>query len=300
MCRKKICFIINPISGAIKKQDVPQTIERILSKTEHSYEIAFTQQAGHAFYLAQEAVQNGYDIVVAVGGDGSINEVAKALINTKVALGIIPLGSGNGLAYHLALPVKDVEKALQVILSGKTIKIDTLSSNKGSIISFCGIGIEAVAARVYRHLGVRGFLAYAWATILSVFVKYKEEWVHFQIDNNEFNEKIYLFTVYNARYLGYKMGEVKQASLHDGFMDIVVVKAFPKWKLLWIALLEVIGKIHWAKEASIHKAKKLHIALNKKSPIQLDGDSSITSSHFEIQVNPLSLNVIVPQTLENY
>lgn len=298
--KKQILFIVNPISGDIKKANLPYLVREHLDHQQFSYEIAYTKQAGNATHLAREAVLNKIDVIVAVGGDGSINEIARAVVNTDVCLAIIPLGSGNGLAYHLNLPIKNIRKALEIINSGKCISIDTLKTNKGEVVSFAGIGLEAVAARTYRHLGLRGFLAYTMATIKSIFFQYKPRVYTFHVDEKVHSEEIYLFTIYNARYLGYKVGKVEQASLSDGFMDLVVIKTFPMWKVLWIAILELIGKMHWAKECTIYRAKSLKIELDKKSSIQLDGDSNITSSDFEIEVNPLSLKVLVSQNLNNY
>jgi diacylglycerol kinase (ATP) len=297
---KKILFIVNPISGDIKKANLPALIDQYLDKSQYQYEIAFTERAGHASIIAEKAIVKKMDVIVAVGGDGSINEIAKVIVNTELTLGIIPLGSGNALAYHLELPVKKIQKALEIINTGKIIKIDTLSSNKGEVICFAGIGLEAVAARTYRHLGKRGFLAYTWAAILSIFFTFKPQRVKFIADGVEREEMVYMFTVYNARFLGYKVGKVSQVSIVDGLMHVVVIKTFAIWKLLWIAILELIGKIHLAKETEIIEAKTLKIELPKKAHTQLDGDSFITSSNFELEVNPLSLNVIVPETLENY
>lgn len=297
---KKILFIVNPISGNIKKANLPHLIDQYLDKDQYQYQIAYTERQGHASLIAAEAVKNRLDVVVAVGGDGSINEIAKVIVNTELKLGIIPLGSGNALAYHLELPVKKIQKALHIINTGKTIKIDTLSSNKGEVICFAGIGLEAVAARTYRHLKKRGFLAYVWAAILSIFFKYKAQKVKFYTDDTVHEEEVYMFTIYNARFLGYKLGKVKQVSLVDGLMHIVVIKTFAMWKLLWISILELIGKVHLAKETEIIEARKLRIDLPKKAHAQLDGDSFITSSNFELEINPLSLRVIVAETLENY
>lgn len=298
--KKRIIFIINPISGDIKKANLPKQIESYLDLHQFSFEIMYSERAGHASIIAAKAVADQVDFVVAVGGDGSINEIAKELVNTPVSLAIIPLGSGNALAYHLALPVKKIQQAIEVINKGKIIKIDTLKSNKGEVVSFAGIGLEAVAARTYRHLGKRGFLAYAWATILSIFFKYKAQNVRFKIDGVAMEKEVYLFTVYNARYLGYKVAKIKGVSLVDGKMHVVIIKTFKMWKLLWIAILELLGKIHLAKETEILEASKLEITLPKKAHLQLDGDSFITSSDFKLAINPLSLNIIVPQHLENY
>ncbi|MCB0509529.1 MAG: YegS/Rv2252/BmrU family lipid kinase [Bacteroidetes bacterium] len=298
--KKQILFIVNPIAGDIKKANLPNLIREHLDHKQYSYEIAYTKQAGNATHLAKEAVNNKVDIVVAVGGDGSINEIARAIVNTDLCLAIIPLGSGNGLAYHLDLPIKNIKKALEIINTGKPIHIDTLKTNKGDVVSFAGIGLEALAARTYRHLGLRGFLAYTIATVKSIFFQYTPQVYQYNVDGQAHAKEIYLFTIYNARYLGYKVGKVEQASLADGYMDLIVIQSFPMWKVLWIAILELIGKMYLAKECTIYRAKSLKIVLDKKSAIQLDGDSNITSSDFEIEVNPLSLKVLVSPNLNNY
>lgn len=299
MIKKKVLFIINPISGDIKKSNLSQLIPELIDQNQFEWKIAYTERAGHATHIAKEAVNQNIDIIVAVGGDGSIHEIVQSIINTKIVLALIPLGSGNGLAYHLNIPVRNIKKALQLINTGKIIKMDTLNSNKGTIVAFAGTGFEAITARTYRHLGKRGFLAYCWATFKTVFT-YKAQELTFTIDNKTIKDKVYFFSVYNSKYLGYKIGKVALASLKDGFFRVVVVKGFPFYKMLWMPMLEVIGKMHWSKHTNTYKAKKLSIEITNKKDIQIDGDSFITSSNFDIEINPLSLNIIVPQELKNY
>lgn len=299
MKKRKILFIINPISGDIKKSNLANLIPKHLDLNQFEWEIANTERAGHATHIAKEALTQNIDIIVAVGGDGSINEIAKSIINSNIILAFIPLGSGNGLAFHLQLPIKNIKKALEIINTGKIIRIDTLKSNKGPIIAFAGTGFEAITARTYRHLGKRGFLAYTWATIKTVF-NYKAQELTFTIDNISYTNTAYMFSIYNSKYLGYKVGKLKEASLKDGFFRVVVVNKFPFYKMLWMPLLELIGKMKWSKHTQVYKAKKISIQILNKKDIQIDGDSFITSSNFEIEINPLSLKIIVPQELENY
>lgn len=300
MLKKQVLFIVNPISGDIKKTDLPHLISKNLDENKFEWQIKYTERTGHATHIARQAVENNINIVVAVGGDGSINEVAEALVNSKTILAIIPLGSGNGLAYHLDLPIKKIAKAIQLINTGKIVEIDTLKTNNGMVIGFAGVGFEAIAARTYRHLKYRGFLAYTWATIRGVFYDYRVQNLKFEIDGVLRQEEIYTISIYNAKYLGYKVGKVEKASLKDGKLNVVIVKKFPLWKVLWIVLLELIGKMHWASNAEIVEAQKVKVFLPPKSVVQKDGDSFITSQNLEIKVNPLSLRVIVPQSLENY
>ncbi len=297
--KKKILFIINPISGDIKKSNLPLLIERYLDLNQFKWEIAYTERAGHASHIAKKALAQDIDIIVAVGGDGSIHEIVKSIVNTEIVLAIIPLGSGNGLAYHLKIPIKNIIKAIQLINTGKTVKIDTLKSNKGTVVAFAGTGFEAVAARTYRHLSKRGFWAYTWATLKTIF-SYKAQELSFTIDNTNIKDQVYFFSVYNSKYLGYKVGKLENTSLKDGYFRVLVVNKFPFYKMLWMPILEVIGKMHWSKHTSIYKVKKLNIQILNKKDIQIDGDSFMTSSDFEIKINPLSLNIIIPQELENY
>lgn len=299
MKKRKILFIINPISGDIKKRNLPQLIESNLDLKQFDWAIAYTERAGHASHIAKDAINQNIDIIVAVGGDGSIHEVVKSIVNTKIILALIPLGSGNGLAFHLKIPIKNITKAIHLINTGKTVKMDTLKSNKGTIVAFAGTGFEAITARTYRHLGKRGFFAYSWATIKTVFT-YKAQFLKFTIDTETIEDQVYMFSVYNSKYLGYKVGKVEGASIKDGFFKVVVVSKFPVYKMLWMPMLEVIGKMHWSKHTRIFKAQKLNIEIANKKDIQIDGDSFMTSSDFEIEINPLSLNIIIPQELENY
>jgi diacylglycerol kinase (ATP) len=298
--KKKILFIVNPISGDIKKLDLPQMIEKHLDHSKYDYTIRYTERFGHALHLAKEGVAEGFDVMVAVGGDGSINEVAGALIHTNVELGIIPLGSGNGLAYHLGLPVKKVKEALLTLNEGKTIVVDTGKSENGTFVSFAGTGFEAYTARTYRHLGRRGFVGYAIAAIKELFTGYKARSTKFEIDGVLYDEEIFLFTVYNARYWGYKVGKVADASLQDGKFHVMRMRKFSFWKLLWIAVLVLIGKMHLAKETTICTAEKVKIYVKDKTVMQVDGDSFLTSSDLEVSIDKASLKVIVPQGAGNF
>lgn len=290
--KQKILFIINPISGDIKKVNLPQLIERYVNKEIYEVSIAFSERKGHATHLAKEAVNKNFKVIVAVGGDGSISEVAAAIIFTDVKLGIIPLGSGNGLAHHLNLPIKNIKKSIQIINKGATTKIDTGWSNHGEFISFAGAGIESKVARTYAHLGKRGFLAYTIAAIKDVLSGYQYQTREVSIDGELKEMTLFMFTVYNAKFLGYKVGKI-DASIQDGYLQLLHLEPFPKWKTLYIASLLVSGKIHLAKEARIYKAKEIILYNSKKTPFQKDGDAFISSQNYHLKVVPNSLNVII-------
>lgn len=297
--KQKILFIINPISGDIQKANLPHLIEKNIDKQKYEPSIRYSERKGHATYLAEDAVKEGFKVVVAVGGDGSISEVATALVHTDVKLGIIALGSGNGLAHHLNLPIRNVKKSIQIINKGNTVSIDTGTSNHGVFLSFAGAGIESQIARTYSHFGKRGFFAYAFAAIKDVFSGYEPQQRKVSIDGEMHDLTLFMFTIYNAKYLGYKVGKV-EASLQDGYFKLLHLRPFPFWKLLYVALLLIVGKIHLTKEATIYKAKEIVLFNTQKTPFQKDGDAFISSQDYHLEVVPHSLNVIVENSNRNF
>lgn len=300
--QKKILFIINPISGVQKKAKLPEIIEKYIDKTKFDYSIRYTERVGHATYIAKDAVSEKVDIVVAVGGDGSVNEVAQSLIDTETALAIIPMGSGNGLATHLKLPLRNARKAIQILNKSKLEKIDVGVSNYGSFVSCAGIGIEAAVTRMYRHHPIRGFLSYFIAVNRSILFTYRsrKNKVKFIIDGNQREENIYLFTVFNSKFFGYKVGFATKASLQDGYFDLVLVKGVPIWKMPLLIILALIKKLHLLKETEFHRVKKVEILEEKKRTAQLDGDSFIASKSFKIEIKEKGLKLMVRNDLKDF
>ena len=152
---KRILFIVNPISGGRKKNLIIQAIEKRLGNSGIEYRIAETERPGHASDLSREAIAGNTDVIVAVGGDGTINETASAMINTDTSLGIIPTGSGNGLARHLKIPF-NLQKALDTILAGKVITIDTGTLDDQVFLNIAGVGYDAFIARKFADAGEKG------------------------------------------------------------------------------------------------------------------------------------------------
>lgn len=298
--KKKILFIINPISGVQKKAKLPELIDQFLDKSKFDYSINYTERAGHAKFISQDAVKEKIDIVVAVGGDGSVNEVAESLIDTDVVLGVIPMGSGNGFATHLKLPLRNAKKAILALNESRVEKIDIGKTNYGYFISCAGIGLEAAVARTYRHHSVRGFFSYTWALHKEVYVNYrsKNNKVKFFLDGVERTENIYMFTAFNSKYFGYNQGFAPKASMQDGLFDLVMVKGMPAWKIPYLIVLGLIKKVHLLKEAEFHKVKKIEIVSEGKRIIQVDGDSLMTSQNFVMELKEKALNLLVPKELK--
>ena len=162
--KRSILFIVNPISGTRDKGAVQKDIETLTDASQFDYRIAFTEYAGHASVLAREAVENGFDIVVAVGGDGTVNEVARSLVHTPTALGIIPCGSGNGLARHLQIPL-DARKAMQIINRATISSLDYGTINAMPFFCTCGVGFDAFVSLKFATGKKRGLLSYIENTL---------------------------------------------------------------------------------------------------------------------------------------
>lgn len=298
--KKKIMFIINPISGVYKKKNVPEGIARYIDYVQYDYTIRFTQYAGHASLIAQQAVAQGYDVCVAVGGDGSINEVAQSLVGTDTALGLIPYGSGNGFARHLKIPPRDVKGALNVLNTGKTVKIDLVKTNVRYFISCAGFGVDSSVARRFHHHNIRGLASYAWAVVKELLFYFQPFEAKVEIDDITIERKFFLLTAFNANQYGYDFAVFPFTSMKDGVMDVIVMNQFPVWKLFYIVACLVAKRADLIKEAESYRAKKVKIHGHKKMVYQFDGDSFIYHDDITMEVMPQCINVMVPEKLTAY
>lgn len=298
--KRKILFIINPISGAYRKKNIPELIARYLDFVQYDYTIRTTQYAGHATDIARQAAEEGYHVVVAVGGDGSINEVAQGLQGTSTALGIIPYGSGNGFARHLKIPPRDVKGALEVINTGKIVNIDWVHSNIRNFISNAGFGLDSAVARRFKHHGVRGFTSYAWAVLKEVLFYYEPMKTKVSIDDTIIERSFYLLTAFNANQYGYNFGVFPATSLRDGIMDIIVLNRFPTWKLPFIVFCLMLKRPDLIEEAECFRARRVEIEGTKKMVYQFDGDPVVYHENVVFEIRPECLRVIVPSRLNAY
>lgn len=293
-------FIVNPVSGVYRKKNIPEKIARYLDYTQFDYTIRFTQYEGHASLIAQKAVEEGYDICVAVGGDGSINEVAQSLAGTDTVLGLIPYGSGNGFATHLKIPPRNAEGSIEVLNTGKVVKVDLIKSNLRYVISNAGFGLDSSVARRFRHHKHRGFFSYVSAVLKEVLFFPQPYEATLEIDGQLVERTFYLFTAFNANQYGYNFGVFPFTSMKDGLMDIILLKKFPYSRIVYIFLCIWLKRPEWIKEAEIFHAKKIEIHGSKKMVYQFDGDSLVYHDNVYFEVIPACLSVIVPQNLVEY
>ncbi|MFC2100654.1 diacylglycerol/lipid kinase family protein [Bacteroidota bacterium] len=292
--KKKILFIINPISGVSTpfRKNILDQINNKINREIYDHQIVFTEKAGHACKLTINAIKEGYKIIVAVGGDGSINEIARVITGTDVTLGILPTGSGNGLAHHLSIPI-NISRAIEVINKCRTIKIDTANINDLFFLSIAGIGFDATVAQKYAQEKRRGFLSY-FKIITLEYPRYKPKKYTLTIDGKKIKTRALFISFANSDQFGYKTTIAPDAKINDGFIDVCLVKKMPLIATPFLAPLIFLKKANRSKYIKIIKAKEVKLTMRKGKKINLDGESVDVSRKIKLKVNPLSLKVIVP------
>ena len=286
---KKILFIINPISGVGKQKVIEKLIDEHLDKNLFDYRIVYTQHPKHAITIAKQAAADKYHIVVAVGGDGSVNETAKALVNTNTVMAIIPTGSGNGLARHLEIPLNLID-AMKLINSGKEKQIDTIELNNETFVNVAGIGFDALIGHEFAKFGKRGFSSYV-KIVFRELRRYKAQEYQLIIDNKSIHRKAFLISFANGSQWGNNAHIAPLADVSDGVMDIAILKNFNLISVAAIAR-RLFGKtLHLSKRLEIIKAKEVKVK-QTASIAHLDGEPIESGNELYIKVNPLSLKVI--------
>ena len=291
MSKKSICFIVNPISGIGRQKVIEKLIDENLDKTKFDYEIAYTKSAKHAIELSKDAVSRNADIVVAVGGDGSVNETGKGLVGSKTAMAIIPTGSGNGLARHLNIPI-DLKKAMEVINRGKETTIDTIQMNEETFVNIAGVGFDAHIGWEFAKYGKRGFSSYI-KVITREFPKYKAQDFELTIDGKSSIKNAYLISFANGSQWGNNAFIAPTANIADGMMDIAILKDFKFYNALSIGYKLFRKTLHQSSFLEIIKTKEV-IVKQKGNIAHIDGEPLEIGHELKIKVNPLSLKVIVP------
>lgn len=289
--KKKICFIVNPISGVGRHKVVEKLIDQHLNRTLFDYEIVYTKAAKHATELAKQAVGNNFNIVVAVGGDGSVNEVARGLIGSTTAMAIMPAGSGNGFARHMKIPL-DLKKAMEIINNAKEASIDTIQLNNETFINVAGIGFDAHIGWEFAKFGKRGFSSYI-KVIIREFPKFKAQDYELIINGIPLHKKAFLISFANGSQWGNNAHIAPLADVADGLMDIAILKNFSLFNVISIAYKLLHKTIHLSPYLETIKAKEVLIK-QTNSIAHIDGEPIEVGHSISIKVNPLSLRVIIP------
>lgn len=288
---KKIVFIMNPISGTTSKAKIPDLIETTLDREHFHYELRLTEYAGHASEMAAEARDGGADMVVAVGGDGTVNEVARALVESQTALGIIPCGSGNGLARHLMLPM-NAKKTIEIINRNEIHELDYGIINGHPFFCTCGMGFDAFVSQKFAEAGKRGPITYV-ENVLREGLKYKPETYEIRDETGTIREKAFLISCANASQYGNNAYIAPQASMKDGLLDVIIMEPFDMLDAPQISL-DMFNKT-LDKNSKIKTFRCQHLHVHRKQPgvIHFDGDPVMTDADVDIELKPKGLRVVV-------
>lgn len=289
--KKKAVFIINLISGTSDKATIPGLIDQYLDKTQFEYEIAVTQYAGHASEIAAKAKDDGVDVVVAIGGDGTVNEVARAIVHSSTALGIIPCGSGNGLARHLLLPL-NVRKAIEVINRCEIRQLDYGIINDYPFFCTCGMGFDAFVSMKFAEAGKRGPITYV-ENVLREGLKYKPETYTIEDDNGTLQYKAFLISCANASQYGNNAYIAPQASMSDGLMDVIIMEPFDVFEAPQISIEMFSKTLDKNSKIKTFRTRHLHIRRDKPGVIHYDGDPVMTGADIDVELKPKGINIIV-------
>ncbi|MDR2423668.1 MAG: diacylglycerol kinase family lipid kinase [Prevotellaceae bacterium] len=293
--KQRIAYIINPVSGTSNKQSIADYLYKTVDKNRYEPEIYFTQYAGDGTRQAKEYARQGFERVVAVGGDGTVNEVATGLLKTAAALGIIPLGSGNGLARHIKMPLNHI-RANKIVQDGKIIFADCGTLNGKPFFCTAGTGFDAQVGQRFAQIGRRGFVSYAQASFLE-YLHYCPSNYKITVEGKTFSRRAFLITLANASQWGYNAYISPNANLNDGMLDLVIVYPFNLFKAPIIGLRMFTKSIYRSGNIDVIRVREASIEREKAGYVHIDGDPMVEGKILDIKTVPAHLRLIVPDEI---
>ena len=288
--KRTITFIVNPISGTHSKDEIPDKIKATLDQESFDYELRLTEYAGHASEIAAECVAQGRDVVVAVGGDGTVNEVASSLVHSDTALGIIPCGSGNGLARHLCLPM-DTQKAIEIINAYRIEAFDYGVINDLPFFCTCGMGFDAFISLKFAEAGKRGPITYV-ENVLKEGLKYKPETYEIVDETGTNRYKAFLIACANASQYGNNAYIAPGATMKDGEMDVIIMEPFDVLDAPQIAADLFMKTLGNNSKIKTFRTKSLHIRRKEPGAIHYDGDPIMTGTEIDVHIEHHGIRIV--------
>lgn len=289
-----IHFIVNPISGSGKHNIGKTQLEKYFPKESFKIKVDYSNYKKQAIQLTQNAIADNPDCIVACGGDGTINEVASCLVNTKIKLGIIPLGSGNGLASNLNIP-QDIEEAAAVIRNGNSLAIDVGKINGHYFFSNMGIGIDAQIIKKYESFKTRTLPAYIKASLWASF-QFNPQKATVTFHNQTIETTPFMLFISNSNEMGYNMSLTPKASLSDGWLDLVIIPKINFLEKLKLGTCVLLKKMDKFKKAQYALIQDIHIEQPEKIflDIQIDGEyHNIKTNTIQVSIIKEGLEVLV-------
>ena len=290
--KRKIVFVYNPISGSRRLIPVVPIIERFINRDLYDFSIVSTRYKGHATELAREYAAQKYDAVIAVGGDGTVNETGCGLIGTDTALGIIPCGSGNGLARHLGIPT-DPFKAVKWLNKSVFTEIDYGMMDDQPFFCTCGVGFDAKVSDSFSKAKSRGVLTYL-ESIMKEIATYHNEIYKLSFDNSSETFEAFFITCANADQWGNNAFIAPTASLQDGILDVIAAHPFSVIDAPLIAFQLFNKQIDRNPNVSVRKCRKVTISRDSEGPAHYDGEPVILGKEIKIELVQGGLKVLIP------
>lgn len=290
--KKELLFVINPISGGRNKGGFEKTVGEVLDKDTYKPTFVYTKRQGHAYELASEFVKGQKaDAIIAVGGDGTINEVASALYNTDIPLGIIPEGSGNGLALYLGIPLNE-KAAIRRLNKFDIMRIDSGVINDVPFFNMAGLGFDASVSDRFAHESIRGPLGYMKA-VLTEISSYKAKKYELTIDDKKYEREAFMISVANSPQYGNNAYIAPNASVTDGVLDVCIIHKFPIYTLPLMIYHLFAKTADQSEYVEIIPGKRITIKRDSNDPVHVDGEpKEKMGTEIRITVNPSGLSVI--------
>ena len=292
MSKKHIVFIINPKSGVERQKEIQYAIDAHLDAGKYSHEILKTEYAKHGISLANEAAKKGAYAVVAVGGDGSVNDAVRGLLGTGTILGIIPKGSGNGMARTMRIPL-DTAEAIKLINKGNVGDMDVAYANGEPFISNAGVAFDALISKKFAKSERRGFMTYSWLVTKYMWL-YKEREFKITVDGKEHTAFAFMVNVANGQQFGYNFKIAPMAVFSDGILDVIIIRKFPKilgGTLVARAMMGTIIKSPFVKHLT---GKEIIISNPVLKLMQTDGDAHECVNEIKFTIKKGAQKVLVP------
>jgi len=283
----KIRFIINPVAGKKNYKYIDKYIKKHISNCE----IYYTKKTGDIKIISNNAVKEKINIVVVVGGDGSVNESLSSLKNTNTALAIVPTGSGNGIAYHIGMK-KNIKKAIKQLKKYNVTQIDTCLINSKSFINIAGVGFDAHIANLFLNQKNRGFFKYV--KLIFQQLNYKAKSYYLKYNNEEKKIEAFLISFANASQYGNNVKISPMADIKDGLFEMVIVHKFPKWKIPILIVKLFLGKINTFKHVETLKLNNVEIN-SDETLIHTDGEPHIINKPINVKILTKSIKIIIPK-----